>query len=234
MFRLGIPKDETPSFGNHSATRKNSPARELDERFVRILKIFKWGPDAEKALEVLKLKVDHRLVREVLQVDVEINVKVQFFRWAGKRRNFEHDCTTYMALIRCLEEARLVGGMWKMIQEMAKSSCAIGPSDLSDIVRILGKAKMVNKALSVFYQIKNRKCKPTAATYNSMIFTLMQEGHYEKVHELYNEMCSEGNCFPDTVTYSALISTFGKLGRGDSAIRLFEEMKANGLCPTQK
>nr|GFB72317.1 hypothetical protein [Tanacetum cinerariifolium] len=33
----------------------------LDERFIRILKIFNWGPDAEKALQVLKLRVDHRL-----------------------------------------------------------------------------------------------------------------------------------------------------------------------------
>ncbi|PNX83292.1 hypothetical protein L195_g039332, partial [Trifolium pratense] len=100
--------------------RKNPNARILDERFIRILKIFKWGPDAEKALEVLKLKLDIRLVREVLKIDVEPNVKIQFFKWAGKRRNFEHDSTTYMALIRCLDENRLVGELWRTIQDMVK------------------------------------------------------------------------------------------------------------------
>lgn len=45
-----------------------SPTSDLDERFLKILKIFKWGPDAEKAIEVLLLKVDHRLVREVLSL----------------------------------------------------------------------------------------------------------------------------------------------------------------------
>ncbi|GMP34819.1 hypothetical protein CsSME_00007533 [Camellia sinensis var. sinensis] len=235
MFRLSSPKDETPSLPtNRTLSRNNRSVRTLDERFIRILKIFKWGPDAEKALEVLMLKVDHRLVREVLKIDVEVNVKIQFFRWAGKRRNFEHDSTTYMSLIHCLDEAGLVGEMWKTIQELFRSTCLICPADLSEIVRILGKAKMVNKALSIFYQMKGRKCKPTASTYNSIILMLMQEGHHEKVHELYNEMCNEGNCFPDTVTYSALISTFGKLGREDSAIRLFDEMRENGLHPTAK
>ncbi|KAK3028322.1 hypothetical protein RJ639_037784 [Escallonia herrerae] len=235
MFRLSSPKEETEKFTpNRTASRRNSSARTLDERFIRILKIFKWGADAEKALEVLKLRVDHRLVLEVLRIDVEINVKIQFFKWAGKRRNFEHDSATYLALIYCLDDAGLVGEMWKTIQDMVRGTCIISPGDLSEVVKILGKAKMVNKALSIFYQIKGRKCKPTASTYNSIIFMLMQEGHHEKVHELYNEMCNEGNCFPDTFTYSALISVFGKLGRDDSAVRLFDEMKENGLHPSAK
>lgn len=235
MFQLSGPIDEMRNFPvSKKFARKDTSARKLDERFIRILKIFKWGPDAEKALEVLKMRVDHRLVHQVLNIDVEINVKIQFFKWAGRRRNFEHNSTTYMALIRCLDEARMIGEMWKSIQDMVRSTCVMGPSVLSEIVNILGKAKMVNKALSIFYQIKSRKCKPTANTYNSMILMLMQEGYYEKIHELYNEMCNEGNCFPDTVTYSALISAFGKLGRDISAIRLFDEMKENGLQATAK
>ncbi|KAK4842832.1 hypothetical protein QYF36_000625 [Acer negundo] len=235
MFQVAGPKEDPQNYHtNRNFARKDPSVRKLDERFVRILKIFKWGPDAEKAVEVLKLKVDHRLVRQVLSIDVEINVKIHFFKWAAKRRHFEHDSTTYMAFIRCLYEAGMVGEMWKTIQDMVKSTCVIGPPELSEIVKILGRAKMVNKALSIFYQIKIRKCKPSATTYNSMILMLMQEGHHEKIHELYNEMCNEGNCFPNTITYSALISTFGKLGRDDSAIRLFNEMKDNGLQPTEK
>ncbi|XP_010545716.1 PREDICTED: pentatricopeptide repeat-containing protein At3g16010 isoform X1 [Tarenaya hassleriana] len=216
-------------------SRRVRSVRTLDERFIRILKIFKWGPDAEKALEVLKLKVDHRLVCAVLEIDVEINVKIQFFKWAGKRRNFQHDSSTYMTLIHCLNEARVYGEMWRTIQDMVRSPyVSVSPAQLSELVRILGRAKMMNKALSVFYQAKGRKCKPTAGTYNSVILMLMQEGQHEKVHEVYTEMCTEGDCLPDTVTYSALISSYGKLGRDDSAIRLFDEMKDNGLQPTAK
>lgn len=57
------------------SSRKNF-VRVLDDRFIRILKIFKWGIDVEKVLEVFKLKVDRRLVREVLKIDVDINVKI--------------------------------------------------------------------------------------------------------------------------------------------------------------
>lgn len=231
MFQLSTPKDEAP---NRRNSTKVNASRILDERFIRILKIFKWGPDAEKAMEVLNIKVDNRLVREILKIDIEINAKIQFFKWAGKRRNFEHDSITYLAFIHCLEEAGLVGEMWKAIQEMIRTSPVISPLDLSEIMRVLGRAKMVNRAIKIFYQVKMRKCRPTASTYNSVILMLMQEGYHEKVHELYNEMCKEGNCLPDTVTYSALISAFGKLDRDDSAIRLFDEMRENGLHPTAK
>ncbi|KAL2932457.1 hypothetical protein RDABS01_001124 [Bienertia sinuspersici] len=230
MFLVQNPVSDSqvPSRG------RKSSARALDERFIRILKIFKWGPDAEKALEVLKLKVDHRLVCEVLKIDVDINVKIQFFKWVGKRRNFEHDSSTYMSLIHCLLEAGSVGELWKTIQDFVRGPCLISPSEFSDVLKVLGQAKMLNKAVSIFYQIKRYKCKPTASTYNSIILMLMQEGHYEKVHELYNEMCNDGCCFPDTITYGALIQAFGKLGRDDSAVRLFDEMKENGLVPNAK
>ncbi|KAK4789918.1 hypothetical protein SAY86_017222 [Trapa natans] len=233
MFQLPhIQEDKQNPHPNLS--RKNPSSRVLDERFIRILKIFKWGPDAEKALEVLKLRVDTRLVREVLMVDVEIRVKIQFFKWVGKRRNFAHDSTTYMALIHCLDNAKMFGEMWKTIQEMIRTLPKISSSELSEIIRALGRAKMVNKALSVFYLVKGRKCQPTARTYNSVLLMLMQERHHEKIHELYNEMCNENNCFPDTITYDVLISAFSKLGRYESAIRLFDEMKVNGLEPTVK
>ncbi|XP_076954691.1 pentatricopeptide repeat-containing protein At3g16010-like isoform X2 [Bidens hawaiensis] len=235
MFRSSSPREDTRNSPvNQRTSRKNNSARTLDERFIRILKIFKWGPDSEKALEVLKLRVDHRLVREVLSIDVDVKVKMQFFKWAGKRRHFEHDSTTYMSLIYCLADSGMFGDMWKMIQEMVRQSAVIDPKDLSEIVKLLGKSKMVNKALSLFYQVKGRKCKPTASTYNSIIIMLMQENHPDKVYDLYTEMCNEGNCFPDTITYSALMSAFAKLGHDQPAIRLFDEMKENGFQPNAK
>ncbi|KAK9102187.1 hypothetical protein Sjap_019441 [Stephania japonica] len=226
MFRLHDHNSTNPN-----CARPNRSIRELDERFLRILKIFKWGPDAEKALEVLQLKVDHRLVREVMSVDVEIGVKIQFFKWASKRRKFEHDTTTYMGLIYSLEGSGLVGELWRTIQEMIKSDCVIGPVELSEIVRILGKLKMVNKALSVFYQIKARKCSPTASTYNAMIAMLMQEGCYEKVCEVYNEMCDDGEWIAaHPKIYTTLMGMYFKSGDVERALGLVREMKEK-RCP---
>ena len=128
-----------------------SPGRVLDERFLRILKIFRWGPDAEKALEVMMLRVDHRLVLEILAADVDISTKLNFFRWAGKRKPLQHDSTAFMALIRCVNEAKLAGELWNVIQEMVKSPCEIKPLEFSEILRILGGAKMADKACYIFY-----------------------------------------------------------------------------------
>ncbi|RXH88575.1 hypothetical protein DVH24_000174 [Malus domestica] len=92
---------------SRNMSRKDPSVRMLDASFIKILKIFNWGPDVEKALEVLKLRVDQRLVLTVLMID--------FFKWAGKRRNFQHDSTTYMALIHYLKEAGTFGEIWRTI-----------------------------------------------------------------------------------------------------------------------
>ncbi|KAK1289560.1 Pentatricopeptide repeat-containing protein [Acorus calamus] len=202
-----------PSLRDSDSNSRTAPSRinrsslsKLDERFIRILKIFKWGPDAEKALEVLMLRVDHRLVRQVLNVD-DIDVSVKSSSSSGP-------------------DQWVIYGMpsnrwYEAIVSWDPPSCP----------RMLGQAKMSNKACALFYQVKGRKCKPNANAYNSIILMLMKEGHYEKVHELYVEMCNEGSCFPDIVTYDALVTAFGKLGRQDSALRLFEEIR---LQPTPK
>ena len=93
MFRPPVPRGEE-AVATPIERRYTRSVRVMDERFIRILKIFKWGPDAEKALEVLMMKVDHWLVREVMKTDVGVNVKMQFFRWAAKKRNYEHDTST--------------------------------------------------------------------------------------------------------------------------------------------
>ncbi|XP_059063187.1 pentatricopeptide repeat-containing protein At3g16010 isoform X5 [Cryptomeria japonica] len=235
MFRDPSLKTKPGEPNSMARFHRRSPSiRETDERFFKILRIFKWGPDAEKATEVLLLNIDHRLVREVLNLDVEIGVKLQFFKWAAKKKNLVHDCCTYMPLIRRLAEAGLVGEMWQTILQMVKSDCRINPSVLSELVRILGKVKMVEKACVLFYRIKASRCKPSVYAYNCLFSVLIRANCHDKVQELYKEMCSEGKCLPDTVTYTMLIANFGKLGHVDSAINLFKEMRENGLQPSAK
>ncbi|RYR50741.1 hypothetical protein Ahy_A07g037363 isoform B [Arachis hypogaea] len=230
MFRLPNSREEKLSFPMEGGcdSRNGHNARILDERFIRILKIFKWGPDAEKALEVLKMKVNARLVREVLKVDVEVNVKIQFFKWAGKRRNFEHDSTTYMALIRCLDEHGFTGELWKTIQDMIKSSCPIGPADLSEIVKILGKAKMVNKALSVFYH--ENGLQPTEKIYTTLMGIYFKSGKVDEALGLVLEMRTQ-RCSPTVFTYTELIRGLGKSGRVDDAYSVYKNMLKDSCRP---
>ncbi|KMZ56293.1 putative Pentatricopeptide repeat-containing protein [Zostera marina] len=211
--------------------------RELDQRFIRILKIFKWGSDAEKAFDVMQLKLDHRLLRHVLATaDIDIGTKSQFFKWAAKKPTFHHNSMTYMSYIHALSAANLTGEISKTISEFVKNpSCIITPSDLSAVIVILCRAKMVNKACSIFYQVKSRRiCQPTVQTYNTMITMLIQLGQFEKVHELYTEMTADGNCHPDTATYEAIITTYSKLGRLESARQVFDELKEVGMEPRPK
>ncbi|CAL9231746.1 unnamed protein product, partial [Arabidopsis halleri] len=199
-----------------------------DPNLIRILNISNWNSDTERALMWYEQRVDHQFVCSVLEIGVNINVKIEFFKWAAKVRHFNHDISTYVTLIRCLEEARLYGEMHATMEEVIRSPhVGFSPAVLFEFVKVFGRAKKMNEALSFFYKAKERKCRPTSSTYNSVILMLMKEGLHEKVHEVYAEMCNERGCFPDMVTYSALISSYEKLGRDDSA-----EMKRAGCFPT--
>ncbi|KAG7552072.1 Pentatricopeptide repeat [Arabidopsis thaliana x Arabidopsis arenosa] len=217
-------------------SRKDRAVRMLDDPdLIRILNIPNWNSDTERALMWYEKRVDHQFVCSVLEIGVNINVKIEFFKWAAKVRHFNHDISTYVTLIRCLEEARLYGDIYETMEEVIRSPyVGFSPAVLFEFVKVFGRAKKMNEALSFFYKAKERKCRPTSSTYNSVILMLMKEGLHEKVHEVYAEMCNERDCFPDMVTYSALISSYEKLGRDDSAVSLFEEMKDNSLQPTEK
>nr|CAB3446349.1 unnamed protein product [Digitaria exilis] len=225
--------------------RYTHSVRVLDERFIRILKIFKWGPDAEKALEVLMLRVDHWLVREVMKTDVGVNVKMQFFRWAAKRRNYEHDTSTYMALIRCLEIVEQYGEMWKMIQEMVRNPiCVVTPTELSEregcrpdtivmnnMINFLGKAGRLDDAIKLFREMGTMRCIPSVVTYNTIIKALFEsKSRASEVPSWFESMKGSG-ISPSSFTYSILIDGFCKTNRTEKAMMLLEEMDEKGFPP---
>lgn len=82
---------------------------------------------------------------------------------------FEHDSSSYLALIRRLQEARHYSEIRTTIQDMLNNEFAIfSTPELSDLMKLLGRAKMVIEALSVLYVMKHRACKPDTSTYNSV------------------------------------------------------------------
>ncbi|KAL1220165.1 Pentatricopeptide repeat-containing protein [Cardamine amara subsp. amara] len=85
---------------------------------------------------------------------------------------------------------------YELLNPCGRLSC---PTVLSEFVKALGRGKMVDEALAVFYRAKGRNCnvKPTTTTYNSVILMLMQQGQHEIVDEVYTDMCNDGKCFPD-------------------------------------
>ncbi|TQE02792.1 hypothetical protein C1H46_011621 [Malus baccata] len=167
---------------------------------------------------------------------MEVNVKVQFFKWAGKRRNFQHDSTTYMALIHCLDEASMFGEMWRTIQEMARSARVIELAELSEIIRILGRAKMegrIEDAIKIFNEMSSLHCTPNMVTYNTIIKVLFESRAPASEATTWFEKMKVNGIVPNSFTYSILIDGFCKTNRVENALLLLEEMDDRGfpLCP---
>ncbi|KAL1203354.1 Pentatricopeptide repeat-containing protein [Cardamine amara subsp. amara] len=95
----------------------------LNPELVRVLKIPNWEYHTAEYLYELRLKVDHRLVRSVLEMDFELDIKIQFFKWTGATtKMFQHDSSSYMVLIRCLEEAKLYSEIHTTIQDVLNNT----------------------------------------------------------------------------------------------------------------
>lgn len=89
----------------------------------------------ESSLDEHQRKVDHRFVRSVLETDFfKIKAKIWFFRWAAKQINFQHNSSTYMAFIRCPEEAKLDGEIiYATVNEMFRDPCVTFSSADKDV-----------------------------------------------------------------------------------------------------
>ncbi|XP_024015599.1 pentatricopeptide repeat-containing protein At3g16010-like [Eutrema salsugineum] len=177
--------------GSEQAKLRDRSVRMFGARFTMIMEELNWERAAAISLWDHQYRVDHAFVLSVLEFDFGIQAKIRFFNWAAhlNRRQFRHDSATYMALIRSLEDARLDRGIYATIQALLSDEfVAFSPAHLSELVEILGRAKMVSQALSVFYLAKGRYCEPTLSTYYSIFVMLMQQGWHKKAREVYTEM----------------------------------------------
>ncbi|XP_020521843.1 pentatricopeptide repeat-containing protein At1g11900 isoform X2 [Amborella trichopoda] len=86
------------------------------------------------------------------------------------------------------------------------------------------------KALLIFEDMKNAKCKPDQITYNTVIAILGKMGKIDGMLQEFSSMKESGH-LPDIITYNTLINSFRQMGRLDLCINLMREMVRNGIEP---
>ncbi|KAF8007944.1 hypothetical protein BT93_K1821 [Corymbia citriodora subsp. variegata] len=100
------------------------------------------------------------------------------------------------------------------------------------MIKAYGKAKLYDKAFSLFKSMKNQGTWPDECTYNSLIQMFAGGDLVEEAKSLLLEMQKLG-FKPQTMTYSAVIACYARLGQLSDAADMHDEMEKAGVKPNE-
>ncbi|GMN66217.1 hypothetical protein TIFTF001_035275 [Ficus carica] len=140
---------------------------------------------------------------------------------------------TYVAIIDVYAEK----GLWVEAEavffgkrDLVGQKCNV--MEYNVMVKAYGKAKLYNKAFSLFKGMRNHGAWPDECTYNSLIQMFCKGDLVDQAIDLLSEM--QGMGFkPNCLTFSALIACYARLGQLSEAVDVYQKMLAIGVKPNE-
>ncbi|KAK7324412.1 hypothetical protein VNO77_27948 [Canavalia gladiata] len=100
------------------------------------------------------------------------------------------------------------------------------------MIKAYGKAKLYDKAVSLFKGMKNHGTWPSDSTYNSLIQMLSGADLVDQARDLVIEM-QEMGLKPHCQTFSAIIGCYARRGQLSDAVTVYQEMVRAGVKPNE-
>lgn len=216
-------------------TVRNNNVRSMNsvrvvEQYYHTLQQLKWGPVAERALDSIQCKLDAYQGNQVLKLIRDPSVALGFFQWLKCQPGFKHDCYTYTTMIGILGQAKQLGGMRNLLEEMVQDGCQPSVVTYNRLIHAYGRANYMGEAVRVFQEMQEAGHEPDRVTYCTLIDIHAKAGYLEAAMDLYHRMQRSGLSL-DTFTYSVMVNCLGKGGRLAAAYKLFNEMVEKGCVP---
>ncbi|KAL5581925.1 hypothetical protein UlMin_014367 [Ulmus minor] len=184
--------------------------------------------DMEKA----GVRIDEHSVPGVIKMYVDNGLLGQAKAFLEKcQKDGGFSSKTYAAIIDAYAER----GLW-----VEAEAVFLGKRDLSlqkwsvveynVMIKAYGKARLYDKAFSLFESMRNHGTWPDECTYNSLVQMFSGGDLVDQARELLSEM--QGMGFkPDSLTFSALIACYARLGQLSEAVNVCQEMIDAGIKP---
>lgn len=100
------------------------------------------------------------------------------------------------------------------------------------MIKAYGKAKLYDKAFSLFRGMKKHGTWPDECTYNSLIQMFSGGDLVDQARDLLTEM-RETALKPQSLTFSALIACYARLGRLSDAVDVYQDLVKSGTMPNE-
>ncbi|KAL3689094.1 hypothetical protein R1sor_015403 [Riccia sorocarpa] len=212
----------------HVSDGSTSEALEVEvEKLCNILGEGNWSHLKERSLELAKIRIRISHFMKVLERLKDPSLAFAFFEWAGHQPGFEHNSSSYTALIGILGKAQMFDHVEKLLEDMKGLKIPRTTIMLTTLVNVYGRAGNADKALDYLHQFQGPQ---NVHSYNALMRNLSKAGLPEKALLVYQRML-ERECAPDAYSFGILIDAFGRAGNVHEACKIFDEMKKRMLQP---
>lgn len=137
---------------------------------------------------------------------------------------------SYIYVARAFQKVSDLDPLFKLLREIMELTFPRSALVINRIIHSFAVSGQTEKALLIFDDMKDLKCKPDTVTYNTVLHILGKAGQLDQMLSVYASM-KASECEPDIVTFYTLINNSRKMGRLDLLLRFIQEMIKRGVVP---
>lgn len=137
---------------------------------------------------------------------------------------------SYIYVARAFQKVSDLDPLFKLLREIMELTFPRSALVINRIIHSFAVSGQTEKALLIFDDMKDLKCKPDTVTYNTVLHILGKAGKLDQMLSVYASM-KASECEPDIVTFYTLINNSRKMGRLDLLLRFIQEMIKRGVVP---
>ncbi|CAD5317120.1 unnamed protein product [Arabidopsis thaliana] len=180
------------------------------------------------------IRIDEHSVPVIMQMYVNEGLVVQA---KALFERFQLDCVLSSTTLAAVIDVYAEKGLWVEAETVfyGKRNMSGQRNDVLEynvMIKAYGKAKLHEKALSLFKGMKNQGTWPDECTYNSLFQMLAGVDLVDEAQRILAEMLDSG-CKPGCKTYAAMIASYVRLGLLSDAVDLYEAMEKTGVKPNE-
>ncbi|KAL4197733.1 hypothetical protein AMTRI_Chr04g252580 [Amborella trichopoda] len=127
--------------------------------------------------------------------------------------------------IRQLAKAQCFTEIETLLENQKKNPKIKSEKFLHGLFISYGRAKMVDQAIKLFYQMDELGIPRSVDSFNALLTACKDAGDFKKVTELFAEIPVKFSLHPNKVSYSILIKSICEMGSPKLAYQKLEEMK---------
>ncbi|KAL1217312.1 Pentatricopeptide repeat-containing protein [Cardamine amara subsp. amara] len=181
--------------------------------------------EAPNPAEIKEFDVVKRLKQESC-----VPLALHFFKSIANSNMFKHTPLTFEVMIRKLAMDGQVDSVQYLLQQMKLQGFHCSEDLFVSVISVYRQVGLAERAVEMFYRIKEFGCDPSVKIYNHVLDTLLGENRIQMIYTVYRDM-KRGGFEPNVFTYNVLLKALCKNNKVDGAQKLLVEMSNKGCSP---
>lgn len=183
-------------------------------------------PNPATATEIKESYVVKRLRQEPC-----VPLALHFFKSVTNSNLFKHTPLTFEVMIRKLAADGQVDSVQYLLQQMKLQGFPCSEDLFVNVISVYRQVGLSERAVEMFYRIKEFGCDPSVKIYNHVLDTLLGENRVQMIYKVYRDMKKRDGFEPNVFTYNVLLKALCKNNKVEGAQKLLVEMSNKGCSP---